>query len=113
MVLRNVPNEVDSAHNPLVQLVDLFVGFQKRRIDFGTGRANPDKIVEFYEGEPQQGEPRQCELSFYLFAGLRYSLWGAVRDYGWDPEGETPPQPFKHNLGYGVRDIRPWVENSY
>ena len=67
-------------HNPLVQLADLFCGFQKLRIDFGSGQANGKKLVnvEFYEGEIAE-----YELRHYLFAGLRYSLWGKVRGT-WD-----------------------------
>jgi hypothetical protein len=92
-------SEVDSAQNPLVQLADLFCGFQKLRIDFGSGKANAKKLVslEFYEGEIDE-----FELGHYLFAGLRYSLWGKVRGT-WDVSGAFMRDPFKHNLGYGVR----------
>jgi hypothetical protein len=92
-------SEVDSAHNPLVQLADLFCGFQKMRIDFGSGRANGKKLanLEFYEGTIEE-----LELRRYLFAGLRYTLWGKVRGT-WDSSGSFIGEPFKHNLGYGVR----------
>ena len=92
-------SEVDSAHNPLVQLADLFCGFQKLRIDFGSGKANAKKLVnvEFYEGEIDE-----FELRHYLFAGLRYSLWGKVRGT-WDASRSIMRDPFKQNLGYGVR----------
>jgi len=91
---------VDSRHNPLIQLVDLFVGFNKRRIDFNSGLVDPKKLieVEFYEGEKSH-----LELSYYLFAGLRHSLWGKVRGTRCDPRRPDHLDPFKHNLGYGLR----------
>jgi len=91
---------VDSEHNPLIQLADLFVGFNKRRIDFNTGHADPKRIieVEFYEGEKSK-----LELSYYLFAGLRHSLWGKVRALGCDPRRPDHSDPFKYSLGYGLR----------
>jgi hypothetical protein len=94
-------SEVDSSHNPLVQFADLFCGFQKLRIDVGSGTTDGTKLVnlEFYEGEIAE-----YELRYYLFAGLRYSLWGKVRGT-WDPSHSFIREPFKHNLGYGVRII--------
>jgi hypothetical protein len=95
---------VDSKHNPLIQLADLFVGINKRRIDFGTGHADPNKVieVEFYEGQKSQ-----LDLSYYFFAGLRYSLWGKVRGLCCDSTRPDHSDPFKHNLGYGLRIFSP------
>jgi len=95
---------VDSRYNPLIQLTDLFVGFNKRRIDFNTGHADPRKVieVEFYEGEKSR-----LEISYYLFAGLRHSLWGKVHGLSGDPECPSYANAFKHNLGYGLRVFSP------
>lgn len=92
-------SEVDSAHNPLIQAADLFCGFQKLRIDIGEGRVNPNRLVVL----ESEGNHQECELSWYLFAGLHYSLWGRVHDHGWDPPKSYCNEPLKHNLGYGVR----------
>jgi hypothetical protein len=93
-------SDVDSQHNPLIQLADLFVGFSKYRIEFGTGRAKKDKRidVEFYEGEKSR-----LEIGYYLFAALRYSLWGKVRPRFGDARRPNHSDPYKHNLGYGLR----------
>lgn len=88
-------SEVDSAHDPLIQFADLFVGSQKLRVDFGLGRADPNKLVEFEEG----GERGECKLSFYMFAALRYSLWGEAEERDKDEELDL----HKNNLGRGVR----------
>lgn len=88
-------SEVDSAHDPLIQFADLFVGSQKLRVDFGLGRADPNKSVEFEEG----GERGECKLCFYMFAALRYSLWGEAEERDKDEELDL----HKNNLGRGVR----------
>jgi hypothetical protein len=86
-------SQVDSAHEPLIQFADLFVGFQKRRIEFGTGRAEPNKIIEF---EFYEGERDQFPLGWLLFAALRRCLWGKR-------ESDDTTDAWKNNLGRGVR----------
>lgn len=88
-------SEVDSAHDQLIQCADLFVGFQKLRLDFGLGNAKPDKIVEV---EIYEDIREERELWQYLFASLRYSLWGRIED---DPY--ELGHPWKNNIGYGIR----------
>lgn len=87
-------SEVDSLHDQLIQCADLFVGFQKLRIDFGLGTAEPGKMVEV---EVYEGVRDEYELWWYLFAALRHSLWGEVE------EPHTPGEPWKNNLGLGLR----------
>lgn len=86
--------EIDSAHDQLIQCADLFVGFQKLRLDFGLGRADPKKLVEV---EAYEGEREKYELEWYLRLALRWSLWGVMEGMpGTDNR-------WKNNMVYGVR----------
>ncbi|MBI4458569.1 MAG: hypothetical protein HY648_00745 [Acidobacteria bacterium] len=87
-------SEVDSAHDQLMQCADLFLGFQKLRIDFSLERSDADKLVEV---EVYEGGREEYPISWYLFASLRYSLWGQLE------EGYSEGEPWKRNLGFGVR----------
>ncbi len=82
----------DSRLDQLIQAADLFTGFQRLRIDIGTGRVDGKKAIEADVYEDETGE---YPLDWYLFAGLRYCLWGQY-------EGD-PDQPTKVNLGFGLR----------
>ena len=82
----------DSRLDQLIQAADLFTGYQKLRIDIGTGRVDGDRLIQADVYEDEQGE---YPLGWYLFAGLRYCLWGHY-------EGDRD-QPTKVNLGLGVR----------
>jgi hypothetical protein len=87
-------SEADSAHEPLLQCADLFVGFQKLRIDMGTGLRNPSKPVQI---EVYEGTRTEYPLSWYLHMAFRYCIWG---------EREEPHRPgndWKNNLGMGIR----------
>ena len=87
-------SEVDSAHDQLVQSADIFVGFQKLRMDFGLGRIDPNKAVEV---EPYEGLRSQYSLGWFLHLALRHSLWGRADQM--DKSGRV----LKNNVGYGVR----------
>ncbi|MGH9815116.1 MAG: hypothetical protein ACRD6I_03465 [Candidatus Acidiferrales bacterium] len=78
----------------MIQCADLFVGFQKLRIDFGLGRADTKKLVEV---EAYEGIREEYELEWYVRLALRYALWGEVE------QPHEPAQPWKNNMGYGVR----------
>jgi hypothetical protein len=88
--------EADSAHDQLVQLADLFLGFQKLRIGFGLGQKNPEKLVNV---EVYEGVDGEYPLEWYVRLALRHCLWGEV-------EAPTPRgEPWKNNIGFGVRMI--------
>jgi hypothetical protein len=87
-------SEADSAHEPLLQCADLFVGFQKLRIDMGTGRRDPEKPVQV---EVYEGTRAQYPLSWYLHLAFRYCIWGK-----WE-EPRQLGNDWKNNLGLGVR----------
>jgi hypothetical protein len=87
-------SEIDSAHDQLIQCADIFVGFQKMRLDFGMGQKNPNKMVEV---EAYEGERSSYPIGWFVRLGLRHSLWGKVDRM--DKSGAV----WKHNLGLGVR----------
>ncbi len=86
-------SNVDSAHDQLMQCADLFVGFQKLRIDFALERADRKRMVEL---DAYDGVRGKFELEWYVRLSLRHSLWG-------DIERPHEGQPWKKNLGLGVR----------
>jgi len=87
-------SELDSAHDQLVQCADIFVGFQKLRMDLGLGRIDPSKPIEV---EAYEGLRSQYSLGWFLHLALRHSLWGRVDQM--DKSGRV----LKNNVGYGVR----------
>jgi hypothetical protein len=82
----------DSQFDQLIQAADLFTGFQKLRIDIGTGRVNGDRSIHADVYDDEHGE---YPLGWYLSVGLRYCLWGRY-------EGDVD-RPTKVNRGLGVR----------
>ena len=91
-------SEMDSAHSQLIQCADLFVGFQKLKIDIGTGRVDPQKPIQWKRDDGHLGP---TELSFHLFASFRYSLWGKDEVVHWAQIDDLAHM--KTNLGYGLR----------
>jgi len=84
----------DSAHEPLVQCADLFVGFQKLRIDMGVGRIDPNKSVDV---EVYEGTRAGYSLGWYLHMAFRHCLWGSLE------ESPQASYQWKNNIGVGVR----------
>ena len=83
---------IDSRSDPLLQAADLFAGFQKLRIDTGTGRVDAERLIR---ADVYDDETADYPLGWYLSVGLRYCLWGSC-------EGDKD-QPTKINAGLGVR----------
>jgi len=89
-------SEGESAHDQLIQCADMFVGFQKLRIDLGLGRKKEDKLIEV---EAYEGLRSEYPLGWYLRLALRHSLWGRVQDMN------RSGQVWKENIGFGVRMV--------
>lgn len=87
-------NNIDSAHDQLMQCADLFVGFHKLRMDFGLERVDRNKMIEL--DAYNDGVRGEFELEWYVRLSLRHSLWGHL-------EGPLDETKFKKNLGFGVR----------
>jgi len=87
----------DSEYEQLIQYADFLAGAVKLKIDLGLGIRDPNLKILVESDDP--GSKEQMELSFYLFATLRYCLWGCISDYG---DGINTYDPRKSVIGRGV-----------
>jgi len=87
----------DSEYEQLIQYADFLAGAVKLKIDLGMGIRDPN--LKILVGSDDPGSKEQMELSFYLFATLRYCLWGYISDYG---DGINTYEPRKSVIGRGV-----------
>jgi hypothetical protein len=87
-------SEADSSHEPLLQCADLFVGFQKLRIDMGMGRIDPEKLIQV---EVYEGTRAEYPMRWYMHLAFRHCIWGSLE------EPQRPGNDWKNNMGLGIR----------
>jgi hypothetical protein len=92
--------EADSRYEHLLQAADFIAGASKLQIDFGLGIRDPQakieltqEVAESYALTGDEG----CDLGWFMFASLRYCIWGKVA-----ATPEKPDEPWKSTLGRGL-----------
>ena len=92
--------EADSRYEHLIQAADFVAGAMKLKIDLGLGERDPNEkiflapdMAEGYGLTVEEG----CELGWFMFASLRYCIWGKT----YAPPG-NPEQPWKNTRGRGL-----------
>jgi hypothetical protein len=92
--------EADSGYEHLIQAADFLAGAMKLKIDLGLGERDPNEkifltrdMAEGYGLTVEEG----CELGWFMFASLRYCIWGKT----YTPPG-NPYQPWKNTRGRGL-----------
>jgi len=92
--------EADSRYEHLLQAADFIAGASKLQIDCGLGIRDPQTKIELTpelaESYALTGE-EGCELGWFMFASLRYCIWGKV-----SATPENPYEPWKSTLGRGL-----------
>jgi len=92
--------EADSRYEHLIQAADFMAGAVKLQIDFGLGKRDsrmkvdlPLDLANAYALSGEEG----CELGWFMFASLRYCIWGKTVAVA-----EKPYEPWKTTLGRGL-----------
>jgi hypothetical protein len=92
--------EADSQYECLIQAADFMAGATKLQIDCGLGKRDPQMKVnlppELANAYALYGE-EGCELGWFMFASLRYCIWGKTSVLP-----EKPSEPWKTTLGRGL-----------
>ncbi len=92
--------EADSRYEHLIQAADFVAGAMKLKIDLGLGERDPSEKI-FLASDMAEGYgltvEEGCELGWFMFASLRYCIWGKT----YTPPG-NPDQPWKNTRGRGL-----------
>lgn len=92
--------QADSRYEHLLQAADMLAGAAKLAIDFGLGKRNPNEKIALTPALAEGhglSEDEGCELGWFMFANLRYCIWGEVSTLP-----DRPNEPWKTTSGRGL-----------
>lgn len=92
--------EADSQYEHLLQAADFLAGAVKLQIDFALGNRDPnEEIFLIPDGNGANGlqDKEACDLGGFMFANLRYCIWGRIHTLPGRPE-----EPWKATRNRGL-----------